>query len=79
MVRPRLGIRQFLSWASLNTTYLRKGCPRIEPRRKTQYRSEVNRVAVLCSTSSSDSPLVLYDNVKIIYSVAAATGHNQVL
>ncbi|XP_038882550.1 histone deacetylase 14 isoform X2 [Benincasa hispida] len=77
LVQPRLRIRKFLSWASTNTTFLQKICSRNEPRRKTQYRSEVNRAAVLCSTSLNDSPLPHYDNVKIIYSVAAATGHNQ--
>ncbi|XP_023545004.1 histone deacetylase 14 [Cucurbita pepo subsp. pepo] len=76
-VQPRFGIWKFLNWASSNTTFLQKRCSRNEPRRKTHYRSEVNRAAVLCSSSSSDSPLKLYDNVKIIYSVAAATGHNQ--
>ncbi|XP_022133150.1 histone deacetylase 14 isoform X2 [Momordica charantia] len=78
LVRPRLEIREFLSWASLNTIFWQKrSCRRIQPRSKTHYRLEVNRVAVLCSSGLSDKPLAHYDNVKIIYSVAAATGHNK--
>ena len=79
MVNPRLGIRKFLGWSSANTTFLQKMSLRIEPRRQPQYCSEVNRGAVLCSTSLNDSPLANYDNVKIVYSIAAATGHNKVL
>uniref|UniRef100_A0A9I9CTD2 Histone deacetylase domain-containing protein n=1 Tax=Cucumis melo TaxID=3656 RepID=A0A9I9CTD2_CUCME len=77
LVKPRLGIRKFFGWSSANTTFLQKTSLRIEPRRQPQYRSEVNRGAILCSTSLNDSPLANYDNVKIVYSIAAATGHNK--